>query len=859
MDTFYLKQILDISNYTKNDTILKLFNIPQKPGENDANLVIKLTDVENEKNFVEIELKTVLDEGNILTYYNTYITGRFNDSDVIGASLRPAQNKNGDYIQYDGQWYSVSKNDAWGHETVFSWVGTPEKKQLGEETLSISYDYEKKVLYANNMVVVDFDDPIFYEKGFDGFSSGKVKLTIEGKKFSKSYIDFCILQIADIDLSKNVYYDVDAPKINIDYKSNLEIPNAVVGEKYNIFDADSMDEVDGICQTDVFVYKNYYMKEKIIVDSLNGYFIPKSEGNYYIVYKSKDLSGNVAEEIIKVTAISERPIPLTISLQKNDSMLEVGNEIQVFSNVDISGNIGNCDIIAYAVHQQTNERFDIVDGKFLPLYIGDYKVYVKAVDYVGSFEYDTFTIEVIGDDNGVVKFFDGYQLDKYFIKNATYTIKDYYAYKLTNSPVEKVLTNVFVNEDGNGFNQQIENNKYIVKANNTVQFRYEYNNYFIDSEILKVFDVNFGVGNNLIAENFFNCTNINKKANDNGVRFNVVNNIESSNVEFINIIQVEDFSLLFSIDNNNKFFNRLNIKLSDIYNIENQIIVSYYLRNNNAYFSYNNKEVKLAKSFANEKVEYLLQFNNGSLTLNDEKLSFYNSEFKGFTDSLAYLSIYFEGVNGDAGVEISQINGQSFNFDMTDNQAPQVIVEKNSKSVPFNSEMKVRKAVVKDVIDPSPVFIFQVKDPNGAFAKTKDGILLDGNLYSESYVIVADKYGYYNFTYKATDFNGNGQRKIDIKSYNLNSIDVIAPELSISKMEESYKVNSKIILPTITATDNSGCDVKISVVLIDSNGISSIIKEDSFEPKKAGSYTIIVTANDEIGNYTAKQISFEVR
>ncbi len=859
MDTFYIKQILDISTYTKNDTVIKFFNIPQKLGENDANLILRLTDVENENNFVEVEFKTVLDESNILTYYNTYITGRFTDSDVIGASLRPAQSATGEYIPYRGQWFSVQKNNSWGHETVFSWVGTPQNKQLGDESVSISYDYADNAIFANGMLVVDLDDPAFYEKGFGGFSSGRVKLTLEGKKYSKAYADLCILQIADMDLSKNVFYDVDAPKISIDTKGNVEIPKAVVGEKYNIFDCSAYDEVDGYCETEVSVYKNYYMKGKTIVDSTNGYFIPKTAGNYYVVYKSKDLSGNTAEVVVNVNAIKERVTPLSVTLDENTFPGEVGNELQAFSNVSVKGNIGNYKISAYAVHNGTNKSFDIIDGKFLPLYIGTYSVFVKVSDYIGSADYETFTVEVTGDSEGVIRFYDEYHFDKYFIKNASYKINDYYAYKLTASSVEKVLTKVYVNEDGKGFDKLISGNTYLVGASNTVQFRYEYNGSYIDSAVYKVFDVNFGSQNVYVAENFFNTSNIVKTASEKGVSFTVEDKTADSCIEFINSVQVREFSLLFSLSDTQKSFGKLKIRLCDVYDENNDIIIYYYLKNDGAYFSYNNKEVKLHKSFGSEEVEYSLQFNNETLMLNDEKLSFYNSDFMGFTDCLAYLSLSFEGVDGTAGVKINQINGQDFKSGMTDNRAPQIFVDKRSVNVPYKSEVKVREAVVKDVLDPCPVFTFQVTTPSGSFAKTKDGVTLDGDKYSLDYIIVLDSYGYYNFSYKATDICGNGQTRLDIKTFNCNSVDVTPPVLTVSKISSTANVNDKIALPTISATDETGCEVKIDVILIDADGISKMMKENSFVANKAGKYTIIVTAIDEAGNYSSEQVIIEVR
>ena len=119
----------------------------------------------------------------------------------------------------------------------------------------------------------------------------------------------------------------------------------------------------------------------------------------------------------------------------------------------------------------------------------------------------------------------------------------------------------------------------------------------------------------------------------------------------------------------------------------------------------------------------------------------------------------------------------------------------------------------------------------------------------------------YNYTFFVDDFGGY---TLSIGGKNLTIhykvVDSTAPIIrSEYPFKFVYKLNEKVVLPTINVTDNSNGETNVSYKLTnDNDGAEVSVQNGGFIPTEYGQYTLTVSATDEKGNMAKKEVYYNV-
>lgn len=125
------------------------------------------------------------------------------------------------------------------------------------DTRQIFYDtLDTSGIAACKKMLIDLDDPTYYNTLFEGFSSGRVRVSLRADKYNRDVLaNFMIKRLGDIDLSRTVADFGGAPTITVDSAYDTDnMPAAVVGGTYPVFAATAVDGEGTACDVQTFVY-----------------------------------------------------------------------------------------------------------------------------------------------------------------------------------------------------------------------------------------------------------------------------------------------------------------------------------------------------------------------------------------------------------------------------------------------------------------------------------------------------------------------------------------------------------------------------------------------------------------------------
>ena len=286
--TFQYNKVIDLTNKTKDDSLIDLFIISSEDEKPDfLHLFVKLMDVEDPNNYICFRLGNQEIGKSPYDYvlYYAYTQGMV-ANDASGAGL---ENK------------TIHKNNKYGTPVRFSFVnrgyygaGTDysvEQCVMPENnSVSLRLDYASKQLWvapsaypSNKSLVCDFDDSNYFTPIWNGFNGGKCYLSVYAASYVSSSATIGIKCIEGEKLLENKLVDNTAPELTVDYSNYSEnaLPTAIVGKAYQLFDY-TVEESYGISKEEVKVYFDYYSQNRISVSIVNGKFIPKTAGCYTI-------------------------------------------------------------------------------------------------------------------------------------------------------------------------------------------------------------------------------------------------------------------------------------------------------------------------------------------------------------------------------------------------------------------------------------------------------------------------------------------------------------------------------------------------------------------------------------------------
>jgi hypothetical protein len=170
------------------------------------------------------------------------------------------------------------------------------------------------------------------------------------------------------------------------------------------------------------------------------------------------------------------------------------------------------------------------------------------------------------------------------------------------------------------------------------------------------------------------------------------------------------------------------------------------------------------------------------------------------------------------------------------------------------------RAVAGDVLSERATVTMTVEAPSGVGkVQSIDGIVLENVDGTKEYSFIPTKYGVYRVVFTATDESGRSTTT----SYNIAVVDNDGPQISINGEvpKELILKNGKAILtlPKVTATDESGKEVRIVFNLKRPDGTMVRLEEKEVTVSAVGRYVLYVSAYDASGNQTLQSFVILVR
>lgn len=876
-------RVIDFSEKTKSDAFINFAILPSKIGGKDFDyLYFKLTDVHDPDNYV---LVSYHDRDNKDVAYGVTMTAishlgvpadysyTFTSSYALaGAAFQTM-------VGIESHLNIVHKNDGYGTPSATSFHGTPtidSKTALASSCLkdgftTLSLDYGSKCIYTNGELITDLDNLQYYTEKWNGFSTGEAYLSVYAGTYAGA--EPAKLFISDMDgadLSVNKFFDQTAPEITIDFEESdpEALPDGVAGYSYPVFRASAIDSIDGDVAVKRSVYYNYNSTNKSLCDIVDGKVKTDRSGIYTVVYEATDSSGNTAVETYEFKVLASSQEMSYSFAQANPSESRVGEIIRL-SDLTVENYIGS-----YATEVSVTcagKEYEVVNNEFMPDRAGEYTATYTVTDFIGRKLTVTAKIDVNGDVAPV--FLSEAIFPKYLVSGKTYDLPDLTAYSyLSSDEGEETAATVYVT-DKNGrkevsetFVPEVTNSgdpviiEYTASnAKGETVLRYEIPCYNVKNGSDLDLGKYFIADGEITVDTASSYTSISTQKDGSGFTFLNALIADGAEIRFLvvpgkNVFESFDLYLTDSVDKN------VVLKISF-----EKGATSAMMRINDSADAYT-----LSASFGSENLGFLLRYDAfvNTFTANEDEsvvVSVTNTlegkQFTGFPSGKVYLSGYFKGVTGPAGIRISRINSQPITNTVADNIKPVIsVLGEYGMQYKINDTVTLYDAVAGDVIDPQVSFTMSVRGPDKAYVKDVNGLVLE-NVPVDSYSIQLTQYGNYSVSYRAEDTSG----RYVIYTETLIILDDVAPEITLSgTVPETASVNSQVTLPGALVTDNMDESLEVYVYIQDPKGfISKAAAADSeqfsFTPEQQGVYVVKYFAVDASGNITVVNYEIEVR
>lgn len=859
--TFTYEREIDFSTYGSVDSFIDVIVDTSQTGTSDLEtFTIRLTDVEDNNNYVDI---TVTDSGPV-------------DDDGRGCYVLAGSN-NQFKTGYEGSRLHIGK---YGANVGMSFRDLPEK---GARVAKFYFDYADRKLYVSPILneggaknkITDLDDKTLYGSNiWEGFTTGKARLSIFANSLSNSSATLIVSKVANNDLSPLDFVDTVKPTITIDYdgQNQYDLPKASINKPYKLYKAVVTDNFDRDLSYSTYVthFDSANSKTKDI-SVVNNSFTPKEEGSYKISYIAKDHSNNKTIRELVVTTIND-PQSMSLSIDTASISQELYSKISLSltSEVHVTGGSGVAKIIRTLL-DSNNKEIPVEEDTFIPEKIGNYNAMYKATDYIGNTA--VLAVPITVTDPGHPIFVGDPSLPRILIKGHKYTLPACPGVEVVNNETVSLASKVYVN------GSLLSNNTFTAGSSCTV--KYELSGTRGTQTYQQVIDV-VESGSPMNFTNYFHG-NFAKSIHAEDITL-TANNGTASDL-FASVLPFDNPYIKFAVDPNNINFERLVFKFSDSTNANNSISFKIRFSAGKTYVSAgsDNSEYEFGKADLGSSYSYAIDFLSSNRVLSDinhnelvvVKYNDQGKPFNGFSNGL-YLDITMENISSSSSLKVLSIANQVIG-DLSLNpylDAFPIIILKDKfvNEQHYGDNVFIPTATIFDVLSDSSVTV-SVKAPNNSY-KIQD---LDAGV---EHTFKLDQFGKYTVTYNGRDGAGNTasfRRTITVYDFN-------APEITITgSLKESYKLNDEISIPSYTVTDNQN-DYKLEIFLLmpdnqqrllltDKNGtVTSYLEADSmvynssfkvnsttFKAEQYGKYTMRFVAYDSDFNKSAKELSFEVK
>ena len=852
-DTFTYKKPIDLNGKTSQDKLIELYVLPKNIGKADARILrVRLTDAYDPNNYVDIVTYGNYGDEDEVKGWALYSAAAANGQPLTGLHYKaPLENSPSAIYYLDGK-YTVNPNIGYnsgnGYPTGdFSLVA---KNGYGSGLYSIAMDYAEKRVYGpkpysslSNGIIVDLDEPLFFTDLWQGFTTGEVYLSIWADNYVSSTFDFLIKSIDGEELSNPYYNDQAQPIIDVDIPKT-GVPNAVVDKKYKLFDATAKDAVDGNITPSVFVYRNYYSYNPVVITVTDGGFIPDKACAYTIVYKATDKAGNTAIKLVDLTA-KEQSL-LNIGLDLTSVNVKAGERC-LLKTPEISGQDGQTTLtVSVVMNEQTTVILPDQNGEysFIPMASGEYTVKYLCSDYNNTVTKE-YTLNVQANTTPLI--IDDVYLPPVFVKNIGYTLPAFYGYDFSDGTKKQVTADISYAFDGGSFTEYTAGQEIVINATQTVTVVYSVGDNAASKKtyVVPVADVSGefnGTPTELNTKNYFYGKDFTIQTDlEEGI--NYVTSAEQANLLFVNKLLAVDFSVGFKVKEMD--CEELTFTLTDSQNKNEKIVIAIKADGEEAIVVSINDEIEQKISIPLLDTAINIAYANKTKEITIAGITFKLEEFNGFTSKKIYFELDVSGNQGTTTVNFANINGQVVSDSVLDMGKPNYHLEVNKGQKSVGEKLVISEFIAQDVFRFKTNLKLSVKDQNGnAMIATDLTEMLNVTDFSKAYEIVLDSVGTYTVSYEANDGamgKATGSFEVVVK-------DKIAPTITLKNPVTTARVGANVTVASYTATDATDRSLTVRICVQRPDMSVENLSGKSFKATTAGTYTVMYYVSDATGN-----------
>ncbi len=384
--------VVDISEYTKEDVLLAFTPLASARGNTDFNeFDVKITDAEDEDNYILIKIRPS-------QWFPATFTAETADMGPLGYQY-------GDYrANYDGglssfnDKYHVGFDGTTNESALVSNELKFDKSEARHRSIILHYDFADKAIWVTGqqgwvycIMDLDWSESVGYGHEWEGFSSGKVKLSFCSKQHRSSEPSYMVLNAFNTPMNGTSVTDTEAPVISFGPEvQGTSAPSALVDKAYKLPTYTCTDAVSGDLTCNVTVKGPDGESVSLNED---GTLTATKAGFYTLTYSAADAAGNPVSRTLRITASKAVPA-VTVEPEAAQADVTVGQEVNV-PEVTITAAEG-----AYIVNSSVkvvrsgSETVTVEDGKFVPLFAGDYRIEYAATDWLGYTHAAIVTVKV---------------------------------------------------------------------------------------------------------------------------------------------------------------------------------------------------------------------------------------------------------------------------------------------------------------------------------------------------------------------------------------------------------------------------------------------------------------------------------
>lgn len=915
--------VVDISSYTSNDVLLSFTPLASARGNTDFNeFDVKLTDAEDEDNYILIKIKP-----------SQWFPATFT---AETAELDPCGYQYGDYqpVYSEGLWAFADKYhvgfDGTTNEAVYAPEGqTFSKTEARHRSIILHYDFEDKAIWVTGqqgikfcIMDLDFSESVGYGKEWEGFSSGKVKLSFCSKQHRSGSPSYMVLNAFNTPMNGTEVDDTQAPVLTFGEEiENNTAPSALVGKTYRLPSFTCLDAADGETACTIRL-TDPDGAEVTVTDNA---FVPEKAGFYTLTYNAADAAGNTAGRTLRFTAQNAVP-EVTISVAAGGTEVKVGEEIAL-PQATFTPSEG-----AYITETSVRivragypaETVEAEEGTFIPLFAGEYRVVYSAVDWLGFTHTEEIAYNVSDADETTVhgslqhlrRLFDGVRV----------ILPELNAFDYVTSPGAGIAQAVNVTLSGNGQSETLAAGSVftpsIEKFGNELTVEYKVGEKTVESYTVDIYekpDLNSETyvndGSYQLDDYFVFGKNVNVEYNKGGdeLEYYRIRTEEGAkgnmSFGFANPLQAEGFTFTFFIPAEMKNFTALRFSLRDSFDesvgfdlVLEDITESrdpsikdtytflttnggkkYTLYGSYNYWTYKDNAFERAVSGS-----LTFTYRDGSIyDVNGNEVckiteNFDGSAWNGFASGMVYFDVMFEGVGEltvpdyqkdeygtTAAIALTSLCGQTFyvTYRETDDGGYRLMdfYDLANPQIVFDGELPTDLRVGQTVAIPM-VYAYDALSPYTEVRVTvqaPDGtVVFADELMKEGLSFSVTGYGLYYIRYTATDATGNTTQT----TYTIGATDTTAPTVALSSYDElSGKVGKTVSVPTAVVLDDHDEAPRLFLYVVapdaSMEALGEVTAENAvtgFTPDAAGNYTLVYYAVDADYNATVVTIPVTV-